>query len=167
MMIRDYQGAVADYSEAIRLDGPRKALSRYGRGLARSKLGEFTAAAEDLRQAIGLDRSLEHEQADGRAELAYVLLQLGDPAAAIGEYNKAIEGEPTRVSLYLRRASAHVAGGDHAAAEADYTRAIDLDSRCAEALASRARIRAAAGRNHEAEADTQLAISIEPELAAL
>jgi tetratricopeptide (TPR) repeat protein len=167
MELRDYQGAVRDYSEAIRLDGPRKALSHYGRGLARNKLGEFAAAAEDLRQAIKLDRSLAYEKADGYAELAEVLLRLGDPAAAIGEYNKAIDGEPNRLSLYLRRALAHVAAGDHTAAEADYNRALVLDPRCAEALAGRARVRAASGRNEDADADMHQAISIEPELAAM
>jgi hypothetical protein len=45
----------------------------YGRALARSKLAEHAAAADDLRQAMRLDRSLEHTQADGRAELAQIL----------------------------------------------------------------------------------------------
>jgi len=167
MELRDYKGAVADYSEAIRLDGPHKALSYYGRGLARSKLADLTAAADDLRQAMTLDRSLEQDQAEGRAELAQILLRLGDPAAAIVEYDKAIERDPNRLSLYLRRALAHTAAGDDARAEADYTRALELDSRCAEALAGRAHVRAAMGRHDEAEADTHRAISIEPELATL
>jgi tetratricopeptide (TPR) repeat protein len=61
MELREYQGAVADFSEAIRLDGPRKALTYYGRGLAWCKLAELAAAAADLRQAMKLDRTLEQE----------------------------------------------------------------------------------------------------------
>jgi tetratricopeptide (TPR) repeat protein len=150
MELKDYQGAASDYTEAIRLDGPKKALCYYGRGLARSKLGDLSLAADDLRKAMVLDPSLEHEKADGRSELGAILLRLGDPAAAIVELDQALKGEPDRLGLYLRRGEAHLVAGNLDASEADFTRALELDPGCVEAISGREQVRAAMGR-HSAE----------------
>ncbi len=171
MELNDLEGAVRDYSEAIRLDGPNPALSYFGRGLARRKLGELAAAAADLRQAIKLDPSLGQEKANGWVELGEIMLRMGDPAAAVAEYDRVIErhGRTTEIDAsgfgaYLRRGEAFAAAGDHTRAEADFTRALELDPRCAEALAGRARVRSAQGRQDEAAADALAATRIEPEL---
>jgi tetratricopeptide (TPR) repeat protein len=165
--LNDYQGAVRDYTEAIRLDGPNPALSYFGRGLARSKLGDFAAAAADLRKAMALDPSLTQEKANGRAELGEILLRLGDPAAAIAEYDRAIEIDPNGLGFTLRRGEAFATAGDYTRADADFTQALELDPRCAEALAGRARVRKAQGRQAEAVVDALVATGIEPALGTL
>jgi tetratricopeptide (TPR) repeat protein len=165
--LNDYEGAIRDYTEAIRLDGPNPALSYFGRGLARTKLGDLAAAAADLRKAMALDSSLEQEKANGRAELGEILLRLGDFAAAIAEYDRAIELDPNDLGFKLRRGEAFATAGDTTRADADFTRALELDPRCAEALAGRARVRKTQGRQAEAVADALVATGIEPEVGTL
>ena len=46
----EYDKAIVDYSEAIRLD-PKNAEADYGRGLAHEKKGEKAKADEDFAQA--------------------------------------------------------------------------------------------------------------------
>jgi tetratricopeptide (TPR) repeat protein/Zn-dependent protease with chaperone function len=167
MELGDYRGAVADYTEGIKRDGPKTALCYYGRGLARSELGDLDGAADDLRRAMAEDPSLEWEQARGQVELGGILLRAGDTAAAIAQYDRAIERDPDGLGLYLQRSEAHTIAGDLTRADADFTRALELDPHCAEALAGRARTRAAQGRHAEATADALAAARIEPDLATL
>ena len=49
----DYQAAISDYDEAIRLD-PNDAIAYYNRGLAKSELGDLEAAISDYDEAIRL-----------------------------------------------------------------------------------------------------------------
>ena len=49
-----YEGAIADYDQAIRLD-PRNAGAYANRSLAKSELGRHDEALEDLDQAMRLD----------------------------------------------------------------------------------------------------------------
>jgi tetratricopeptide (TPR) repeat protein len=160
MELGDYQGAVRDFTEAIRQEGPYMVLYYYGRGLALSKSGDLDAATDDLRKAI----ALEHEKDDGRAELAGILLRLGDTVSAVAEFDRAIAHDNSRLGLYLHRGEAYSAQ-DPTRAEEDFTRALALDSLCAEALAGSARSRLAQGRCSEANA--RQAIAIEPELGSL
>jgi tetratricopeptide (TPR) repeat protein len=121
-------------------------------------------AADELRKAMALDPALEQEKRNGRAELGGILFRLGDSAAAITEYDRAIALDASRLGLYLQRGEACFLQ-DLPQAEADFTRALDLDPRCAEALAGCARARSTQGRF--TEADARQAICIEPELGSL
>jgi tetratricopeptide (TPR) repeat protein len=50
----DLDGAIAAYTEAIRLD-PRSTTAYLGRGVARSRTGQFAEAIADATEAIRLD----------------------------------------------------------------------------------------------------------------
>ena len=50
----DYQAAISDYDEAIRLD-PNDTRAYYNRGVAKSELGDSEAAISDYDEAIRLD----------------------------------------------------------------------------------------------------------------
>jgi tetratricopeptide (TPR) repeat protein len=52
----EYDKAIADYTEAIRLN-PNDAHAFYNRGLARAKKNELNEAIEDYTKAIRLDPS--------------------------------------------------------------------------------------------------------------
>jgi len=164
MQMHDHVHAVEDFAEAIRLDAPEKAFCYYGRGTAHSKLGDLDQAAADLREAMRLDPSLESQKGDGRIELGDVLLRSGQIDLAIAEFTRAIELEPERLGIYLRRGDASYARGNLEAADADYSQALNHDPNCAEALIGRSLCRLSQGRNDEATADALAALAIEPPL---
>jgi tetratricopeptide (TPR) repeat protein len=164
LKMNDYAGAVADFTEAIRLEAPEQGLCRLSRGIALAKLGKLDDAAADLREAMRLDPSLESEKADGRIELGAALLRAGQTSAAISEFTRAIELEPDRLSILLRRADAYASQGNFTEALADYAKVLERDPRCAEALAGRSRVFHAQGQTELAAADFRTAIAIEPSL---
>ena len=51
---QDYDRAIADYTETIRLD-PKYALAFYNRGLAKQKIGDTAGGEADLASARALD----------------------------------------------------------------------------------------------------------------
>jgi tetratricopeptide (TPR) repeat protein len=164
LQMNDYVGAVADFTQAIRLDAPEKGLSHLGRGIALSRLGKLDDAAADLREAMRLDPSLESEKSDGRIELGAVLFRAGQTSAAVSEFTRAIELEPDRLSIQLRRAEAYASQGDLSSALEDFSNVLDRDPRCAEAMAGRSRVLKAQGQTDLAAADLHAAIAIEPSL---
>ena len=50
----DYQAAISDYDEAIRLD-PKYTIAYYNRGSAKNELGDSEAAISDYDEAIRLN----------------------------------------------------------------------------------------------------------------
>jgi tetratricopeptide (TPR) repeat protein len=164
LKMNDYAGAVVDFTEAIRLEAPEQGLCHLGRGIALARLGKLDEAAADLREAIRLDPALESEKADGRIELGAVLFRAGQTSAAIGEFTRALELEPDRLSILLRRADAYAYQGDITSSLDDYGKVLECDPRCAEALAGRSRVRHARGETEMAEADLRAALAIEPSL---
>jgi tetratricopeptide (TPR) repeat protein len=85
----DYDGAIADFSEAIRLD-PKFAIAFSGRGLAYSAKGDHDRAIADFNEAIRLDP--KSRIAFYNRGLAYDAK--GDYDRAIADYTEAIRLDP-------------------------------------------------------------------------
>jgi tetratricopeptide (TPR) repeat protein len=81
---RDYDKAIKDFSEAIRLD-PNCAHSFFGRGVARLARGEADKAYKDIDEAIRLDPRFHK-----RAEEIGLTTSLGD----FKDYFKATDDYP-------------------------------------------------------------------------
>jgi Flp pilus assembly protein TadD len=125
----DYSGAVADDTEALRLD-PSNARLYEDRGRFRSKLGDDAGALADLGQALQLDPS---------APLTYIergisRYRTGDYQGAVEDLTQALERNPTdskfhdRVAVlaYNLRALAYEALDDAPGAAKDWHAAADL-----------------------------------------
>lgn len=80
----DYQGAIADFSEIIRIN-PQEVEAYYNRGIAYAKLQDYQGAIADFNQALILDPTI----AEIYLERAKVYLQLGERDSAIADLNKA------------------------------------------------------------------------------
>ncbi len=89
--------------------------------------------------------------------LGYCQLQLNEPTAAIGAYNRVIELDPTNSHAYLGRAVAYVVLGDVDRAIADSSAAIQLQPLDAAVYAFRAKMYTRAGDNERAQADAAIA----------
>ncbi len=122
---RDYDRAIKDYDEAIRLD-PQCAAALTNRGNTWVNKGNYDAAIRDCDEALRIEpkciqafvnRGLAHA---GKGDQDKAIMDL-DQAARLGS-------EDARVFLY--RGRAWCAKGDCGKAISDYERAIRLDPKC-------------------------------------
>ncbi len=118
---RDFDSAIAAFTEAIRLD-PNKADSYFGRGVAYGCKGEIEKEISDETEAIRLNPKLD---------LAYynrgwAYGQKGECDKENADYTKAISLDPKFAQAYYSRAIAYEKKGDNAKAEKDFGQAEKL-----------------------------------------
>jgi tetratricopeptide (TPR) repeat protein len=157
---RDYNGAIADYDQAIRLN-PKDAVAYVGRGAARNELGDWDGAISDLTQAIRLDP---------KNALAYyyrgnVRSELGDKVGAITDLDQAIRLNPNDpihylASLYDYRGQVRSNSGDKKRAIVDYGEAIRLKPKDAWPYYNRGIVRSDLGDKVGAITDLQKAAAL-------
>ena len=150
---RDWQRAVAAFTEALRLD-PNYTVARYNRCVARFKLDETHKALEDCTEALRLNPKY--------AEAYYIrgLMRserLGDNQAAVSDFDQAVRLKPDYAAAYLKRGNARYRLGDHQGGLSDYSQAIRLAPDDADAYFNRAVARANQGEKQGALEDLQAA----------
>lgn len=149
--------AMADYSEAIRLD-PRLAVALRNRGNAHRARGNLDAAMVDYNEAIRLDPRHVNAFIDrGDAHRAR-----GSLDAAMADFSEAIRLDPRHVDAFVARGNAHHDHGNLDAGMADYNEAIRLDPRSALAILSRGLAHHDHGNLDAAMADYNEAIRLDP-----
>jgi lipoprotein NlpI len=118
----DYQRAIQDYDEAIRID-PDSALAFNNRGSAFQHMGNYARAIQDYDQAIRLNGSFPLSYNNrGRAHHLN-----GDYAQAIKDYGEAIEIDPDYPLAFYNRGLARFDQGFFIAAVPDFVRAVQID----------------------------------------
>ncbi len=185
----DLDRAIADYSEAIRLD-PKYAEAYYGRGLTYRNKDDVERA--DYSEAIRLEPQvaaayfnrgkLFHLQGNSGRALAdfdeairldpkfvfaytnrgYVYLARGNNHRAIADFSEAIRLEPKLVSTYIDRGNAYRARGDNDRAIADFGEAIRLAPKFADAYYNRGLAYLYGGTLDKALADVSEASNLDP-----
>ena len=91
----NYQAAIEDYTETIKLD-PNDAATYNNRGHSQAELGNYQIAIEDYTKAIKLDPNYT-EAYNNRG---YSQDELGNHPAAIEDYTKAIKLDPNDAAAY-------------------------------------------------------------------
>jgi tetratricopeptide (TPR) repeat protein len=120
----DYDRAIADYTEAIRLD-PKDPHAYNDRGNAYRYKGDNDRAIADCTEAIRLDPKYAHAYYNrGKARHAK-----GDYDRAIADYTEAIRLDPKYAGAYHDRGLAKRAKGDTAGGDADIATAKQLNPR--------------------------------------
>jgi Flp pilus assembly protein TadD len=152
-----YDLAVADYTEAIRLD-PAFVNAYYNRATAKAAQGRYDLAVVDYTEAIRLDPTF----AKAYCNRGVARRHLGQYDLAVADYTEAIRRDPTDSLAYLDRGAARAAQGRHDLAVADSTEAIRLNPTDAEAYCNRGCDRAVLGRYDVAIADFTEAIRLDP-----
>jgi tetratricopeptide (TPR) repeat protein len=133
--IQDYDQAVLEYSEAIRLDATI-APAYNNRGNVFARMGEYDRAIADYDQAIRLNPNL----APPRNNRGNAYLAKHDLARAIADFDEAIRLDPQFAQPHLNRGNAHNDQGDYDRAVADFGDAIRLNPNYFEAYISLARV---------------------------
>jgi tetratricopeptide (TPR) repeat protein len=119
---RDYDGAIAALSEAIRLD-PKSVLAFGNRGTAYMRKGDNDRAIADYDEAIRLDPMY----AFAFHQRGAVYARKGDNDRAIADYDEAIRLDYKPALAFLNRGIAYMNKGDNDRAIANYNEAIRLD----------------------------------------
>ena len=148
----DYNGAIADYTQAIRLN-PDYALAYYSRGIAKSRLEKHYAAIADYDMAI----RLKPDDASAYVGRGNAKADLGQHFAAIADYDMAIRLKPDFAFAYYSRGIAKSSLGQHYAAIADYNTAIRLKPDDASAYYIRGIAKARLGQYGKAKLDLRSA----------
>jgi tetratricopeptide (TPR) repeat protein len=90
MQARDFRGAVARFSAALRTD-PASADALVWRGICENQLGRFAEAERDLTGAL----KQQPNSLPAHYNLALTLLHLNRPDAARRQFERVIEGDPS------------------------------------------------------------------------
>jgi TonB family protein len=158
--VGDMDGAIAEYSEAIRLD-PTFAEAFNNRGLAEARKGDLDAALRDYSQAISLNP--RYAAAFYNRGLAYRRKQ--DFDQAIEDYSRALAINPTSSDAYDDRGLAKVDKGDFDGAIADLTTALTLAPKSARAYNNRGWAQFNKKDFDAAVADYDQAVTLDPKYA--
>jgi tetratricopeptide (TPR) repeat protein len=118
---KDFRGAIADYTEAIRLN-PNYAEAYNDRGAARYDLGDKQGAIADYNTAIKINPNYAYaynNRGTARSDL-------GDKQGAIADYTSAIKINPNHANAYYNRGNARYYLGDKQGAIVDLQKAAEL-----------------------------------------
>jgi tetratricopeptide (TPR) repeat protein len=128
---KDYDRAIADYTDAIRLNS-KESLSYFYRAKAYLQKNEYDRAIADLSRAIELDP--KDPVCFLLRGIAYGLK--GDFNRAIADYDRVIKLDPNNAKAYYFRGLAKQLNGDTAGGDADLAHAVQLDPSVAPASES-------------------------------
>jgi tetratricopeptide (TPR) repeat protein len=129
---QDYEGAIADYTEAIRID-PTHVGALTNRGTAWYCKQQYDHAIADYSRAIDLDPNFLYAyEGRGRARLAKLEFDY-----AIADFTAALEIDPRDANSYAHRGTAWYYKQDLERALADYNDAIRYDPNLAYAFSGR------------------------------
>jgi tetratricopeptide (TPR) repeat protein len=154
---RAYDRAIADFTEALRLDG-NNAVIYLNRGEAYAQKEDYDKAIADFTQAI------RHNPNYARAYISRgnVYHNKGDYDRAIADYNQAIKVDPNDFAVYYNRGGVYYSKGDYDRAIADYTQSIRLAPNDANAYSGRGIVYAEKEDYDRAIADYSQAIRLNP-----
>jgi len=160
----EYARAIADYDNALRLDGVYRA-ALHGRELARLGSGENNRVEDDLLLG-GLIQHMHRSQADFlMRQLAMLLdseMYMRMAAERFAPLDKAIRDNPNDPQLYLDRAWGFVNFGKSDFAIVDYTQALVIDPDNAKAYIARAEALRDRGEYERAIEDCNKAVRVKP-----
>lgn len=153
---KDYDKAIADFSEAIRLN-PVLALAYANRGGALGCTGAYDPAIVDCNEAIRIDP--ENANAFNNRGLAWAGKQEFD--RAIADYDAAVQLEPGFAAAFSNRGLAYMRKRDYTRAIADFDRALARDGKRAVTLYWRGVSRLLTG-DRGGTADIEAALALNP-----
>lgn len=153
------EAALADYSEATRLD-PESALAFSGKGQAELALDDYEAARISLERAIALNPESYWEY----NRLAYTMNYLGDEARALELLTEALDRDPESYSSLSLRATLHARAERYEDAITDATAGIALRPRDAFLYSLRGYAHEQLGQPDAAIGDYRVANLLEPDL---
>jgi protein O-mannosyl-transferase len=158
--IKDFQGAIEDFTKAIELK-PNYVFAYNNRGNAYKTIGDPDKAIKDFNKAIELSPNTA-EAYYNRGNSYY---KNGDFEMAIENFNKAIELNPNLVETYFNLGNVYYKKGDLETSIKNYSKAIELKPYFAEAYNNRGYAYGNMGDLDKALKDFDKTIGLDPNFA--
>ena len=117
----DFDGAIADYSRALKLD-PKFAAAYTNRGIVKVREGDFDGAIADYSRALKLDPKF----AAAYRRRGIAKQDESDLDGAIADYNRALELDPKFAIAYADRGISHLSSRHWSEALKDFNHFFDL-----------------------------------------
>lgn len=155
--LKDYESAVADYNQAIKLCADNTDFYA-ARGDVYCSLSCYRLAVADFTEAIKLEP--EDDNYYNRRGACYYNLNCSEEALA--DFTKAIQLTPDFALHLINRGHLHYYLGRYQEALADFTEAIRLEANTAATYSYRGIVYFDQGHYQQAEVDFQQAIALEP-----
>ncbi|MCF8371103.1 MAG: tetratricopeptide repeat protein [Bacteroidales bacterium] len=153
----DLQGAMADYSETIKIQD-RHPEAYMNRGTVKHDLNDFQGSLADYNKAIEIDPN-HAKSYYGRGGTYLAMNQF---KAAIQDYDKAIELDPNYAAAYSNRGNAKMNQKLLTEAMQDYNKAIELNPNFSDAYSNRGIAWVVSGNFDAAIKDYSMAIKLKP-----
>ena len=150
----DLDGAIADFTKVIEMNGNDLEYCYYFRGMARYRKGNPDQAIADLSNAIAIKANPRF--LDDRGNL---LARQGELDRALADLDKALEIAPQYAKAYGDRGLVRIMRGETDAAELDFRKCFEIDSGLESqfrAAANQLRQRAVSHYLHEKPADVEI-----------
>jgi len=156
---RNFDGAIAEFSEALRLD-PKIVKAWDHRGVARSVQGDFDSAVADCSEAL----KLSPEDALIWCHCGAIKFEKGDFDGAIADCSEALRLDAGVANAWNDRGGAKFEKGDYNGAIADYNEGLCLEPRNPYAYINRALAKHEHGDYGGAIADCKKSLSLNPKV---
>ena len=150
----DLDGAIADFTKVIEMNGKDKAFCYYFRGMAHYRKGNSNQAIDDLSNAIAMRTDPRFLNDRGN-----LLAKRGELDRALADLNKAIEIAPQFAKAYGDRGLVRLLRGEATDAELDFRKCFELDHSLEpqfKAAASQVKLRTASQSQHEKPAGLEI-----------
>ena len=159
--MEDYQGALVDFERALGQDS-ENATAYYGRGFAKSKLGNTKSAIEDFNKAISIGNIENNKVFFSGSITKQVLDNLRNN---VQERLKMAEMSLERSEVYYNRGLSKARNGEAKTAIEDYNKAIALNPTYSEAYFTRGMLKSQTGDQRGAIQDCTNAIKLNSKYA--
>jgi tetratricopeptide (TPR) repeat protein len=160
LKIEDFQGAIDDFNQLIRLR-PNHWAGYRRRGDARLKIGDFQGAIDDASAAIRIDS--QNFGGYWSRSLGYLLLK--DYNQALADANTAIQLYPKAAGAFAVQGAAHTGLNNYQEAQKAFDRALQLSQPDGDVYYWRGLLQLKQGKNQQAIADYQQAVRLSPGIA--
>jgi tetratricopeptide (TPR) repeat protein len=154
---KDYQGAIADYNQALKLS-PNNPDAYFRRSNAYFSVGNLQSATEDLNKVV----QLNPKNGFAYAMRCAIRLTQKDIPGAVADGEEAVRFAPNLGFAYLARGSARAFLPDYQGAIADINKFIEQEPSFAHAYAVRGFSRAGLGDRKGANDDFDQALKLDP-----
>src|SRR5262249_11727623 len=155
-----FDNAIADFTEAIRLD-PKFVAAYYNRSRSYLRKRDYDRALADAEETTRIDPNY----VSGYGQAGYVLKDMHQYDRALAAFDTALKHDPNSANALIGRGNTYIDKKNYSQAVAEFNAALKIEPSSARAFADRARAYNANGDLDQALEDITQSLKLEPRSA--